>query len=187
MDNDAEAPLGVTITAARALLSAHGAETIPHPGGTLLAHLERVRETLAAWGAPPAVQLAGLCHACYGTDGFRTALLEVSERDTLVETIGPEAEALVYLYGSCDRERTYPLPGGTEPIVVLDRFTGKTVVPQDVELRAFAEITAANELDVLRHNVELAAEIRAWLRDFVTGSRHLLSTAAWEDCLDENG
>jgi hypothetical protein len=169
-------------TAAHALLLAGGADTIPHPGGTLLTHLERVRGTLAAWDAPSAVQLAGLCHACYGTDGFRTALLEVSQRDLLAEKIGSEAEALVYLYGSCDRERTYPLLSGSEPIAFLDRFTGETVFPQDHELRAFAEITAANELDVLRHNTELAAEIGSWLLRFVTGSAHLLSGTARADC-----
>jgi hypothetical protein len=53
------------ITEARALLRKQGADTIDHPGGTLLAHLERVRETLAAWGNDEVVQLASLCHATY--------------------------------------------------------------------------------------------------------------------------
>ena len=37
-----------------ALLSELGAETLDHPGGTLLAHLRRVQEQLATWGARPA-------------------------------------------------------------------------------------------------------------------------------------
>ena len=40
-------------------LAAHGANEIPHPGGTLLAHLKRVHALLTAWGARPAVRLAG--------------------------------------------------------------------------------------------------------------------------------
>jgi hypothetical protein len=56
------------------LLTDLGAARIEHPGGTLLAHLERTRSRLAAWHARPALQLAGLCHAFYGTDGFATAL-----------------------------------------------------------------------------------------------------------------
>lgn len=56
-----------------ALLRKLGAADIAHPGGTLVAHLQRVQRQLAEWGARPALQLAGLCHAFYGTDGFPTA------------------------------------------------------------------------------------------------------------------
>jgi hypothetical protein len=63
-------PLASRVEAAQKLLRARGAGGLPHPGGTLLEHLSRVRAQLAAWGAAPAVQLAGLCHAAYGTDGF---------------------------------------------------------------------------------------------------------------------
>ncbi|MEU0678020.1 DUF6817 domain-containing protein [Streptomyces sp. NPDC006172] len=52
----------------------------------------------AAWGADPDVQLAGLCHAGYGTDGFDGSLLGITERWVLAELIGDRAEALVYLY-----------------------------------------------------------------------------------------
>ncbi|WP_338671915.1 DUF6817 domain-containing protein [Streptomyces sp. SCSIO 30461] len=57
------------------LLRDHGADGIAHPGGTLPAHLRRVRERLAARGARPALRLAGLSHAFYGADGFPAALL----------------------------------------------------------------------------------------------------------------
>jgi len=73
---------------------------VAHPGGTLLEHLHRVRDQLSAWGASPEVQLAGMCHACYGTDRFDVALLELAERPLLANAIGEEAEALVYLYAS---------------------------------------------------------------------------------------
>src|SRR5215472_18277232 len=90
------------------LLAARGAAGISHPGGTLLAHLQRVHALLAQWGARPAVQLAGLCHAFYGTDGFATALGSPGRRDELAAIIGEEAERLVYLYASCDRRLSYP-------------------------------------------------------------------------------
>jgi hypothetical protein len=60
--------------AAIELLVSRGAHEITHPGGTLLAHLERVHALLDQWGARPALRLAGLCHAFYGTDGFPAAL-----------------------------------------------------------------------------------------------------------------
>jgi hypothetical protein len=39
-----------------------GADTIDHPGGTLLAHLNRVADTLASWGHDADLQLVGLAH-----------------------------------------------------------------------------------------------------------------------------
>ncbi|MEU2592432.1 DUF6817 domain-containing protein [Streptomyces albidoflavus] len=60
---------------ALALLGERGAGRLPHPGGDLATHLRRVHSQLATWGARPALRLAGLCHAFYGTDGFPTALL----------------------------------------------------------------------------------------------------------------
>src|SRR5262249_50650533 len=56
---------------ALAFLEAHGAGAIEHPGGTLLAHLCRTADLLASWGASPALTVAGLCHATYGTGGGR--------------------------------------------------------------------------------------------------------------------
>ena len=53
---------------------------------------------LGEWGAGEDLRAAGLCHACYGTDGFPRPLLGPDERPLLAETIGTEAERLVYLY-----------------------------------------------------------------------------------------
>lgn len=141
--------------AAEALLRARGAENIDHPGGTLLAHLVRVHTVLAEWGADDDVSLAGLCHAMYGTDGFPVALLELDERPVLADAIGSGAEVLVYLYASCDREQTYPQLV-QRVVTFTDRFRGTRHAPSSLGLRAFMEITAANELDVVRHNRELA-------------------------------
>lgn len=164
---------------AEELLVATGAGDLPHPGGTLLAHLRRVRDLLADWGAPDTVRLAGLCHATYGTDGFGTALLDPTERHRLVAAIGGEAEELVYLYGSCDRAAVYPRLG--EPTVPFaDRFTGATTVPPAALVRGFAEITAANELDVVRHNADIAAEHGDALRQLVRRAAPHLSPAATE-------
>ena len=57
--------------------------------------------------------MAGLCHACYGTDGYDQALLGLDERPVLTALAGVRAESLVYLYGSCDRAAVYPARGKT--------------------------------------------------------------------------
>ncbi|MET9572151.1 DUF6817 domain-containing protein [Streptomyces virginiae] len=126
-----------------------GAQDVAHPGGTLLAHLERVRELLASWGARPALQRAGLCHAFYGTDGFPTALLPLARRAELAEVIGDEAEEIVYLYAACDRAASYPTLDRPQA-AFRDRFTGGVHSPAVEARRDLAELSAANELDLAR-------------------------------------
>ncbi|WP_416973461.1 DUF6817 domain-containing protein [Streptomyces sp. 4F14] len=134
-----------------AVLTELGAAAMPHPGGTLLTHLHRVHDRLAGWGARDALQLAGLAHAFYGTDGFPHPLRPPDRRTELIDLIGAEAEAAVHLYASCDRAATYPhLTGEGAPF--RDRFTGRTFRPDAGRLRDFAELTVANELDLAAHD-----------------------------------
>jgi catechol 2,3-dioxygenase-like lactoylglutathione lyase family enzyme len=152
---------------------------MPHPGGTLYEHLIRVAALLAEWGADPDLQLAGLCHACYGTDGYPDALLAPGERPVLAALAGARAESLVYLYGSCDRAAVYPALANPEPVPFRDRFTGRTRTPPERDIRAFTELTAANELDVMRHNAALASRYGAALGTLFAGARSRLTGAAW--------
>lgn len=174
---------GRTQAAVEEFLRGHGAGRLPHPGGTLLQHLLRVQQLLAAWGAGPDVRTAGLCHATYGTDGFATTLLPLTERATLVALVGESAEELVYLYASCDRATVYPRIDGSTAVAFRDRFTGREHQPSPDHLRAFLEITAANELDVLAHNAELAEQHGRGLYGFLKRAGSLLSPAA-RDAVD---
>ncbi|MFD8735975.1 DUF6817 domain-containing protein [Streptomyces sp. NPDC059618] len=159
-----------------------GADRIPHPGGTLLAHLGRVAHALAEWGADPDVQAAGLTHAAYGTDGFDESLLGLDERARLAELIGERAEALVYLYAACDRSAVYPQLGRDQPLVFRDRFTGAEHSLTDDTLRALMAITAANELDLVRHNQDLAQRYGPSLARLFSRSNPWLSAPARDAC-----
>lgn len=161
-------------------LRSWGAADMAHPGGTLLEHLIRVGRRLADWGAPPDVQVAGFCHAAYGTDGFGQSLLDLADRAVLVELVGERAEALVYLYASCDRATTYPRLRAGQPPVFRDRFTGADLVPDAEDLRAFLDITAANELDVFERDEDLATRYGPGLYRLLEPVHALLSAAAWE-------
>ncbi|WP_236246737.1 DUF6817 domain-containing protein [Streptomyces sp. CC210A] len=166
--------------AALALLERCGAADAEHPGGTLLAHLLRVRERLAAWGARPELQLAGLCHASYGTDGFPDGLLPPARRHEVRAAAGDEAEELVYFYASCDRVASSPelhRPGTP----FLDRFTGESSVPSAGMRREFAELTAANELDIAAVSPEFRARWGPDLLSLPTRLGPLLSEAARQD------
>ncbi|MEV6749600.1 DUF6817 domain-containing protein [Streptomyces sp. NPDC051080] len=173
--------------AAEKFLRARGAGEMPHPGGTLLDHLIRVARLLGAWGADPDLQAAGLCHGAYGTDGFDQALVDTTERALLADLIGERAEALVHLYASCDRSVVYPRLANGRPVVFRDRFTGREYTPPEPDVRSFLEITAANELDVLAHNADLADRHGAALHRLFTRSRDLLSVAARDACVQQLG
>lgn len=159
------------------LLLARGADRLEHPGGTLYAHLQRVDALLSDWRARPELRLAGLCHAFYGTDGFSTALGDPGRRGELTEAIGVAAEHLVYMYASCDRSRSYPhLTAANGPFT--DRFSGTVHRPQPAHRRDFAELTVANELDVLAASPSLRAAHGHTLIDLFTTWRPLLSPSA---------
>ncbi|CAM5618476.1 DUF6817 domain-containing protein [Streptomyces griseorubiginosus] len=157
-----------------------------HPGGTLLAHLERVEALLASWGGRPALRAAGLCHAFYGTDGFPLQLLNLEHRADLAEAIGADAEALAYLYASCDRKATYRTFAEDDGML-LDRFTGARVQPNLGQRRDLAELTAANELDLAAISPKIRTEYGASLLGLFTRWRPLLSASAWAHCRDVLG
>lgn len=148
--------IGARAETLEVLLRARGAAQLPHPGGTLLAHLKRTARRLETWDARPELILAGLCHAAYGTQGFPTPLFCVSERGLLRSHIGDEAEAIVYAY--CADDRTESPSARTR---LRDRFTGDEWVPAGWLGDALAELTAANELDIVEHAALGASELRA--------------------------
>lgn len=158
---------------AKKLLLDRGAASTDHPGGTLFEHVCRVSDLLAAWGAREELQAAGLCHACYGTDGFAVALLGLGERSLLVESIGAEAEAIVYSYDACDRSAVYPRLGSAEQLFMTDRFTQESSALGERSARDFLELTAANELDLVLVTPEAPP---SWSGDFY---RLLLRSRKW--------
>ncbi|MGW2864796.1 VOC family protein [Streptomyces sp. NPDC001205] len=173
--------------AAEEFLRSRGAGGTAHPGGTLLDHLIRVANLLDAWGADPDVRAAGLCHAVYGTDGFAQALAETTERALIADLIGERAEALVHLYASCDRDAVYPRLANGGPVLFRDRFTGREHTPPEADVRAFLDLTAANELDVLAHNTELADRHGPGLYGLFTRAQARLSPAARDACVEQLG
>ncbi|MEU5314337.1 DUF6817 domain-containing protein [Streptomyces sp. NPDC021562] len=173
--------LPATTDRAVTLLREFGAESIAHPGGTLLTHLQRVQAQLATWKARPALQLAGLCHAFYGTDGFPTALLPLDRRNDLAAVIGAEAEAIVYLYASCDRKATYPALNQADA-AFHDRFTGRSRVPGPQLRRDFTELSAANELDLAIVDSAFRDKWGPQLLALFTRLQDLLSADAWLEC-----
>jgi hypothetical protein len=87
--------------------------------------------------------------------------LTLDERPVLGALAGARVESLVYLYGSCDRAAVYPALAGPGPVRFTDRFTGGTRTPPERAIRAFTELSAANELDVIRPERTPAGRVAA--------------------------
>jgi hypothetical protein len=164
--------------AAISFLQQHGADSTPHLFGDLLSHLVGVEELVRAWGGDDRLALAALGHATYGTHGFEPHILELADRDQLRETIGPEAEAFVYFYASCDRDHFYPQlsrpdgePGALE---FRDRFTGEVFVPPASEVTLFVDLTYANEVELAVASPGGPASW-SWLSQFVSETQRWAS------------
>jgi hypothetical protein len=165
---------------ARDFVRRHGAADQPHPGGTLLGHLERTSLALRRWGAPESVALAGLVHAAYGTDWFGPSLVGWDDRQEVIDAVGDEAERLVWLYCAYERDFGFPQLGATDTPTWQHRLTGEVApMPADL-LPPFVELTFANELDVLSHNPDYKDESGVSLELTFRRCRSLVSNAAWE-------
>lgn len=81
-----------------AYLCALDANTVPHTGRSLLAHLKGTAALIADWGLPREVILAALCHSVYGTERFQHVTLNPNDRAVLRRQIGRAAERLVFLF-----------------------------------------------------------------------------------------
>ncbi|GHB55417.1 hypothetical protein GCM10010347_26720 [Streptomyces cirratus] len=87
----------------------------------------------------------------------------------------------MYLYASCDRGASYPTLDDAGA-AFRDRFTGRTFVPTLPQRKDFAELSAANELDIARVDAGFRERWGGDLLALFTRLRPLLSPAAWHDC-----
>jgi Domain of unknown function (DUF6817) len=149
--------------------------------GSLEEHFIGVYDLLVVdWKAAPALQDAGLFHAAYGTSGFTDQMVSLDQRHLIADIIGEEAEEIVYLYCSCDRDVFWPSIGVTEPLLFKDRFSAAEFELAPQQLREFCELTAANELQLAANDPTFADQYRAvfidifirmapWLTPLATG------------------
>ena len=122
-----------------------------------------MRDRLAALGQGPDLCLAGLTHAAYGTDGFGVTLLDLDRRETLRALVGPAAETQVYRYGAGDRGLTWRHLARTGEL--HDRFTGSVEALDPAGLRAFADLSIVNELDLVEQDPTVGERYGGYFRE----------------------
>lgn len=80
-----------------------GAADAGHYEATYLGHLVAVARMLESWGGGPDLAAAGAFHSIYGTEVFRTLIVDLHRRDEISALIGEYAERLAYVNGMLDR------------------------------------------------------------------------------------
>jgi hypothetical protein len=159
-----------------------GADEFPHFAGSLAPHLLRTASLLQRWGNRPALCLAGLYHAVYGTDGIRGSLVALDHRGAIAEIIGSDAEYIAYLYGACDRDAFHPRIGTSTSLQFVDRFTLSEYPIQNAALRDFCELTLANELELAQSSDAFFIKHRDDLAQLAGQMRQFVSANAYDAC-----
>ncbi len=172
--------------AAVSFLQSIGTQSVDHSSAGLLAHLEATSDLLRRWGNSDDICLAGLCHAVYGTDGFETALLDISQRDEVKAAIGEGAEAFVYFYASCDRKFFYPLIG-CRPLRFRDRFTQAEFEPAENMVCACVELLLANDVEISYREERFLDYTRAHVSEFFLRSKDFVSSSAFSEYCEVYG
>jgi len=155
-----------------------GAGDFEHLNGSLIAHLTGTYDLLNRWGASKVACDAGLFHAAYGTAGFNEAMVSLNKRNGIAKVIGAEAEKLVYLYCSCDRDFTFPNFKKSGSVLFRDRFSGKEFELSDEQAKEFCEITVANELELILASDEFKAKYGEELLELFISMEKYLSEQA---------
>ena len=183
-DQPAVTPAGDPWLAHYERLAAMGAADFAHVAGTLAPHLANTAALLQQWGNRDALCIAGLYHAVYGTDGILGELTTLSRRSSIAEVIGTEAEAIVYVYGACDRDAFHPRIGTPRATQFVDRFTATEYAIPVSMLADFCELTLANELDLARTSAAFLSKHRRELAELAERMQAHVSDAALCACRD---
>ncbi|GMH82234.1 hypothetical protein TrVE_jg11814 [Triparma verrucosa] len=127
---------------------------VKHTGGPSFdEHLKGVMLVLRAWNCSKSVQLSGLFHSIYGTEGFQGHSIPFTRRSEIKKKIGDRAETLAYTFCVVDRlsvdesvkaefEST-----GTRKLKARADLGGFGIELSDEEFHDFIELTLGDWLE----------------------------------------
>jgi hypothetical protein len=108
----------------------HKADTIPHNNGKLINHLLRTYDRLKNTRHDKDICLGGGLHSIFGTNAFKTQILNISNKQLVIDWFGEKAVEYAVQFSSIDRPN----------------FLEKNI-DTNTELNALASIECANLLD----------------------------------------
>ena len=127
------------------LLIEAGANRIRHRNRTsLLEHLTATERILGAWGQPALIRSAGGLHSIYGTEFFRTKLIDHAARDKVAAHVGAAVERLAFLFCTINRADLFTAVGDGIPAATM-RLDGEFLTPD--EMAALVLMHMANLLE----------------------------------------
>lgn len=151
----------------REILDDGRAERVRHINGkTFDAHLEEVAALLRAWGAPEAVNVAGLGHTVYASEAFPVRLKRFVDRKSTRAAVGTWTERLMFAYATTSQRKWYramvseEFDGGrgetttTPKFVAVNFYTGERREMSDLEGAMLTLMHAADVYSVLKRDVE---------------------------------
>lgn len=172
--------LRVTVNSKFDKLSELGAGEFEHLNGSLIKHLNSTYQLLEKWGASQELCDSGLYHAAYGTAGFETQVVSLSQRNDIAKIIGKAAEEIVYLYCSCDRDFVFNNFNGNHAVKFRDRFTETEFELTPEQAQQFCELTVSNELELAIDSIDFIQEHGQGLLNLFLKMKPLLSKPANE-------
>jgi hypothetical protein len=161
-----------------AFLRSIGAHRVHHSGGVLLDHLIGTAAILERWGYPEDVCLAGLFHSVYETSTFQNRLLNLDERERVIQVIGESAERTAFHFSQMEQESLWEALRSDAPCLRLRQFEGPLRV--DVrEVHRLLTLFWANEVEQA-HRVPPQVASPA-LHALIDAARPFLSERAFRD------
>ena len=163
-----------------AYLTEHGADEQVHSGHTLLDHLVGTYELLRQWDCRDELCIAGLCHSVYGTESFKSVIVEQTHRGELKQLTGEHAEYLSFLF--CVHQKRslwFNLVNARQLgyFSIKNRYSGEAIKIDEQTFADLAVITLANKLEQRpREDIALQNQLK---REMIATKR-LLSAKAWE-------
>jgi len=138
-----------------------GAEAVKHSGRNLWTHLLNVYDLLKQHGYRQEICSAGGLHSIFGTNAFNKQMLNLDQRQIVVNLIGLEATGYVELFHSVKRPQTLESALKNNSLQV-ELNTGVTKTLTQNELNILCAIEAANLAD--QKSVKNYPNIAAFLR-----------------------
>jgi hypothetical protein len=144
-----------------------GTELMQHSDRGLLSHLIGTRGLLEQWGARPALCDAGLFHSVYGTEVYQLTTIPMTMRSRVQEVIGPEAEAVAWLFCVMKRETLKDNLGREADLGVTNHLTGERCAITPEQFADLTNLMFANTLEVVRRLSVTNKNHREAVRDLI--------------------
>ena len=128
-------------------LDSYNLQGFSHTNEGLVAHLMGTYEILKSWDCSENLCIAGLCHSIYGTESYRQAPIDLSEREKIKAILGSEAEELAYFFGAHVKDSLWENLKRANNFSFYDRLNDSVTLISEDQLKDLVTLALANWLE----------------------------------------